>query len=177
MNTFGTVLRPIDRARDSRQVWAGVTLFARLALGIGFLSAVADRFGVWGEPGTGQVAWGDFDLFVAYLEDLAPYLSGGAVDAAAWLATGCEAVLGVALLIGAVTRLSAVLSAGMLLVFALSMFFFSGPEAPFNASVFSAAGLAMLLALAPAGSFALSVDRALGLDIAGSRTVREGLPL
>lgn len=28
------------------------TLFARLALAAGFLSAVADRFGYWGKPGT-----------------------------------------------------------------------------------------------------------------------------
>ncbi|HBL44992.1 MAG TPA: DoxX family protein, partial [Planctomycetaceae bacterium] len=31
--------------------------FVRLALAASFLSAVADRFGLWGAVGTGEVAW------------------------------------------------------------------------------------------------------------------------
>ena len=33
------------------------TVFLRIALGISFLSAVADRFGLWGAYGQPNVAW------------------------------------------------------------------------------------------------------------------------
>jgi len=42
-----------------------ITAFARLALGFSFLSAVADRFGLWGAYGAPHVAWGDFGRFIA----------------------------------------------------------------------------------------------------------------
>jgi hypothetical protein len=32
-------------------------LLLRLALGVTLLSAVADRFGIWGPPGAATVAW------------------------------------------------------------------------------------------------------------------------
>lgn len=156
--------RRVHALRDSRLVWAGATLFARLALAIGFLSAVADRFGLWGEPGSGVVSWGTYGRYLDYVHDLAPYLAGGFLDAAGWAATAAELTVGVTLLLGIAVRLSAWASTGVLLVFALSMFFFSHPEAPFSASVFSAAGLALLLALAPAGTYALSVDQKLGFE-------------
>jgi hypothetical protein len=35
-----------------------VRLFARFALGASFLSAVADRFGLWGPHGAKNVSWG-----------------------------------------------------------------------------------------------------------------------
>src|SRR5262244_2402672 len=37
-----------------------VRLFARFALGASFLSAVADRFGLWGPYGAKNVSWGNF---------------------------------------------------------------------------------------------------------------------
>jgi hypothetical protein len=37
-----------------------VRLLARFALGASFLSAVADRCGLWGPYGAKNVAWGDF---------------------------------------------------------------------------------------------------------------------
>jgi hypothetical protein len=40
--------------------------FLRLALATGFLSAGADRLGLWGPRGTPGVAWGGFDSFLAY---------------------------------------------------------------------------------------------------------------
>ncbi len=42
------------------------SVFLRLALGLSFLSAVADRFGWWGAFGHPNVAWGSFARFVAY---------------------------------------------------------------------------------------------------------------
>src|SRR5215813_8122156 len=43
-----------------------VRLFARIALGASFLSAVADRFGLWGPYGAKNVSWGNFAHFVEY---------------------------------------------------------------------------------------------------------------
>ena len=43
-----------------------VRLFARFALGTSFLSAVADRFGLWGPYGATNVSWGNFAHFVEY---------------------------------------------------------------------------------------------------------------
>ncbi len=40
------------------------------ALAAGFLSAVADRFGLWGPTGTPGVAWGGFDPFLVYTRKL-----------------------------------------------------------------------------------------------------------
>src|SRR5215217_4345449 len=49
------------------------TVFLRLALGLAFLSAVADRFGLWGSAGTRNVAWGDFAHFTQYTGQLNPW--------------------------------------------------------------------------------------------------------
>ncbi|MFI9509263.1 hypothetical protein [Nocardia sp. NPDC052566] len=147
---------PTDTARELRFASAA-TVFARLAVAAGFLSAVADRFGWWG--GTANVSWGNFDNFLVYLNKLAPYLSGPFVDVVGWVSTAAEIVLGLTLLFGIALRWSAWASTGLLLSFALSMFFFSGPEAPLSASVFSAAAASALLALAPAGAYVFSLDR------------------
>ncbi|WP_225724968.1 MULTISPECIES: MauE/DoxX family redox-associated membrane protein [unclassified Nocardia] len=137
------------------------TLFARGALAAGFLSAVADRFGLWGPPGTAHVAWGAFDAFRDYTHHLAPYLPDSLVGPAAWVATVVEVVLGAALLLGIGPRWTAAASAALLFVFAVSMFAYSGFETPFSASVFSAAATALLLMGAPGQADVLSLNRAL----------------
>src|SRR3954469_26048517 len=52
-------------------------VFLRLALAAGFLSAVADRFGLWGPAGTPGVGWGGFDPFLAYTGKLLWFLPAG----------------------------------------------------------------------------------------------------
>jgi hypothetical protein len=47
-----------------------VRLFARFALGASFLSAVADRFGLWGPYGAKNVSWGNFAHFVEWFRSL-----------------------------------------------------------------------------------------------------------
>ena len=47
----------------------------RMALAAGFLSAVADRFGLWGPIGTPGVSWGGFAKFLDYTATILPYLS------------------------------------------------------------------------------------------------------
>ena len=41
------------------------SVFLRCALGLGFLSAVADRFGLWGAFGQPNVEWGNFGAVAA----------------------------------------------------------------------------------------------------------------
>ena len=60
----------------------------RLALAFSFLSAVADRFGLWSQFGTAGVAWGDFERFTAYTARLLWFLPPSLVVPAAILATG-----------------------------------------------------------------------------------------
>lgn len=144
---------------EDRRLLYGATLFARVALAAGFVSAVADRFGWWGPPGTPNVGWGNFESFTAYVGVLAPYLSGALLDITAWGATIIEIILAVALLLGVALRWVSFASAVTLIVFAGSMFLFAGFETPFSASVFTAAAAAVLLGLAPDSSHIFQLDR------------------
>jgi uncharacterized membrane protein YphA (DoxX/SURF4 family) len=133
------------------------TVYLRLALAAGFLSAVADRFGLWGPPGARNVAWGDFSHFLAYTATLNPWLPAAAIPALGWFVTVAEVGLGVALAAGLWTRPAALLAGVLLLLFALGMTVGTGVKSPLDASVFSASAGAFLLAArvrtraAPAG--------------------------
>lgn len=120
--------------------------FIRLALAAGFLSAVADRFGLWGSPGAPNVEWGDWTSFVNYVAQLNWFVPRAVVPALAWAATAAEVLVAVGLLIG--WRLPWVaLAAGLLLLsFALTMAMATGIKSPLDASVFAAAAGAFLLA-------------------------------
>jgi hypothetical protein len=48
-------------------------VFLRLALELTVLAAVTDRFGLWGPPGTPNVAWGNLERFAAYTAILNPW--------------------------------------------------------------------------------------------------------
>ena len=133
-----------------------VALFARLALGAAFLSAVADRFGLWGAPGTPGVAWGSFDAFAAYTGVLLAFLPTSMITAFAWIATALEVLFAVLLIAGAWTRVAATGSALLLVTFALAMIAALGWKAPLDYSVLSAAAAAALLAVT--GSPRWSVD-------------------
>lgn len=120
--------------------------FLRVALAAGYLSAVADRFGLWGPPGTPGVAWGHFAPFLAYTGELLWYLPAGLVSAAGWTATVLEVVLAVGLLVGYRLPLFALASGALLLTFAVSMTAAIGPEPPLSYSVWTAAAASFLLA-------------------------------
>jgi len=120
--------------------------FLRLALGVSFLSAVGDRFGLTGAFGQPNVAWGDFGHFIAYTAKLNWFVPAQMIPALAWAATCAETVLGVALIVGVLTRTAAWLSGLLLLLFALSMTSALGVKSPLNASVFSASAGAFVLA-------------------------------
>ena len=123
-----------------------ITVYFRIAVGIGFLSAVADRLGLWGPPGTPNVSWGNFHNFLAYTAKLNPWFPASWIPTVGWIATVCEIAFGSALIIGYRTRLAAVLSGVLTLVFAISMAFGVGIHAPLNYSVFAVSAGAFLLA-------------------------------
>ena len=68
----------------------------RVALALSFLSAVADRFGLWGPPGSPNVAWGTFDVFIAYTGLLLWFLPAATIPLFGWVATISEIVLAIA---------------------------------------------------------------------------------
>ncbi len=131
-----------DRVRST----AAAALFLRLALAAAFLSAVADRFGLWGPAGTPGVAWGSFEPFLAYTGELLWYLPAGVVKIAGWMATVLEVVLALGLLVGFRLREFAFASGLLLTTFAVAMTTAYGPEPPLSYSVWTAAAGAFLLA-------------------------------
>lgn len=132
------------------------SVFLRLALGGGFLSAVADRFGLWGPTGTKNVSWGDFAHFTQYTGQVNPWAPAALIPALAWASTAAELVFGVALILGVFTQWVALLSGILLLLFAGGMSLGLGLQAPWNYSVFSAAAAAFALVVLGAGPW--SVD-------------------
>ena len=129
--------------------WTGLatfgSVFLRLALGTSFLSAVADRFGLWGVYGQPNVSWGNYARFVDYTAALNWFLPAATIPAMAMIATAAETLFGLLLVVGWNTRIVALLSGGLLNTFALTMTVALGVKAPLNFSVFSAAGGALLL--------------------------------
>ena len=115
------------------------------------MSAVADRFGVWGPPGARNVAWGDFSHFLTYTAKVNPYLVSSLIPPLGWFVTACEVVLGIMLIAGVYIRVVAILSGFLLLAFATGMTIGTGVKTAFDASVFGASAAAFLLALAVGG--------------------------
>lgn len=82
----------MEEAATKRQnvdaVWSRATgysaVFLRAALGVSFLSAVADRFGWWGAYGQPHVAWGNFHRFTAYTGTLLWFIPEALIPAVAW---------------------------------------------------------------------------------------------
>jgi thiosulfate dehydrogenase (quinone) large subunit len=134
------------------------SVFLRIGLAAGFLSAVADRFGIWGAPGKPNVAWGDMEHFLTYAGKLNPWFPNAIIPAVGWGATIAETALGLLLLVGFQTRWAARLSGWLLLSFALGMTAGTGVKTAFDASVFAAAGGAFMLGTAR--SYAWSIDEA-----------------
>jgi putative oxidoreductase len=118
-------------------------LYARIALGVAFLSAVADRFGLWGSHG----GWGNFANFTRYTAQVNSFLPASTIPYLAWIATIAEILLGVALLIGIWPRYVALASALLLAGFGAAMAISFGIKSPLDYSVFSASAAALLLAL------------------------------
>jgi len=120
-----------------------IIYFLRFSLALGFLSAVADRFGFWPQEIS---AWGNWSSFVEYTGVLNPWAPIGVVPFVAILATVLEILLGILLLVGYKLKWVAQASGILLLLFALAMIITSGIKAPLDYSVLTAAAAAFALA-------------------------------
>lgn len=131
-------------------------IFLRIAFSITLLSAVADRLGLWGPPGTPGVSWGNWDNFLAYSNILNAHFPAALHNLLAITATALEVIFAVMLLIGFKTRLAAWGTFLLMLAFALSMTSTVGFHPSLSYSVWTSAGAAALLA--SVGSYKWSID-------------------
>lgn len=129
-----------------------IKLYLRFGLGIGFLSAVADRFGWW--PSSIS-AWGNWSSFLDYTETINPWAPDVMVPLLGLMATVAEISLGICLFLGFRTRIAARLSGLLLLIFALAITLSSGVKGAFDYSVFAAS----------AGAFGLSTMKEKYLEL------------
>lgn len=119
-----------------------IKLFLRLALAFSFLSAVADRFGLWAKEIS---VWGNWDNFLNYTQLINPWFPESIIPIIGAFATILEILLALFLITGFKTELFAKISALLLLLFALSMTFSTGIKGAFDYSVFSASAAAFAL--------------------------------
>ena len=139
------------------------SVILRYALGLGFLSAVADRLGLWGSFGQPNVEWGNFSRFLEYTHMLNWYVPAGMIPTLGVVATGAESLFGLLLIAGWHTRAIALLSGILLLSFGMAMTLALGIKAPLNFAVFTGVGGALLLANCE--RFPFSVDELLSVDV------------
>ncbi len=122
--------------------WRRLSLvFARVALGSGFLSAVAARFGLWQDRGPHP-----FAQFIHYTGEVNSFLPAWMIPAVAVAATIAETSLGIALIAGFRLRWTALAAAVLLVMFGSAMAISFGIKSPLDESVFSASAAALLLA-------------------------------
>jgi putative oxidoreductase len=135
--------RTLNGALASQPTQRLAILYARIALGAAFLSAVGSRFGIYGE----NVGWGNFANFVRYTAEVNSFLPAFTIPFVAWAATVAETTLGIALILGIWPRWVALGAALLLAMFGTAMAISFGIKSPLDYSVFSASAAALLLAL------------------------------
>ncbi len=121
-----------------------IRLFLRFAIGIGFLSAVADRFGLWPAEIS---AWGNWENFLEYTAILNPFIPKMLIPTFGVIGTSAELLFGLCLIIGFKTELIAKLSGTLMLIFALAITFSTGIKGAFDYSVFAASAAAFALSI------------------------------
>lgn len=131
-------------------------LYLRLALSAAYLVFGLDRLGLWGEPQSPGVSWGDWPHFQAYARQVMAFLPSDLADVLAIIATICELVFGVLLFLGKWTRYAAIGSGLLSLFFACSMAISFGIISPLSYSVFAVSAGSFLMATQ--SSFRWSVD-------------------
>jgi putative oxidoreductase len=118
-------------------------VYLRIALGAGFLSAVAARFGLWGK----NVGWGNFANFTRYTAQVNSFMPAATIPFLAWAATILETGFGILLILGLWQKQVALGSAILLALFGSAMAISFGVKEPLDYSVFSASAGALLLAV------------------------------
>src|SRR5690349_24424991 len=87
-----------DRDKAGRPDWPRWgALYARIALGAGFLSGIADRFGLYRGR---NVGYGDFAGFVRYTAKVNSFMPASTIPFLAWAATLAELFFGITLILG-----------------------------------------------------------------------------
>ncbi len=150
-----------------------VTVYLRLGLAAGFLSAVTDRLGIWGPYGSPNVAWGDMPHFLTHAAKLNPWFPDIVIPLLGIVVTIAEFALGSSLLLGLFTRQAARLSGWLVLGFGIGMTVGTGFKSALNASVFAFSGGAW--SLARASEYPLSLD-SLRLACRSGRSAISGIP-
>ena len=117
-------------------------LYARLALGAAFLSAVAGRFGLW----QGTLDLKHFPDFLQYAGEVLSFMPKATVPYLAWAATISETSLGILLILGFWPQWVSLASAILLAMFGTAMTISFGLKSPMDYSVYSASAAAFLLA-------------------------------
>lgn len=118
-------------------------LFVRIALAATMLSAVADRFGYWGNKAT----WGNWKSFEKYTADLTFFLPDSLKVFSAYVATFLEIVLSVLLLLDYQLKWTATATGVLLILFALSMSVSLGPKSALDYSVWIGSAASFMLAV------------------------------
>jgi uncharacterized membrane protein YphA (DoxX/SURF4 family) len=131
----------------------------RFGLGLGFLSAVADRVGLWGPFGERNVEWGSYSRFLDYTQTLNAFWPASLIPTLGAIATGAEILFGLLILLGWHTRIAARLGGGLLIVFATAMTISLGVKSALNYAVLTGIGGSFLLA--NCDSFPFSLDELL----------------
>lgn len=114
-------------------------VYARVALGAAFLSAVAARFGLWDNRAH------PFAQFVRYTGQVNAFMPAFTIPFLAIAATIAETSLGIALIAGIRIEWTALAAAILLAIFGTAMAISFGPKEPLDYSVFSASAAALLL--------------------------------
>jgi uncharacterized membrane protein YphA (DoxX/SURF4 family) len=131
-----------ERLRAMKWEQAGV-LYARLAVGTAFLSAVASRFGLWDRT----LDLKHFANFMQYAAEVNSFLPKAWIPFVAWAATIAETSCGILLMLGVWPRWVSLASAVLLAMFGTAMAISFGIKSPMDYSVFSASAAAVLLML------------------------------
>ena len=132
--------------------WA--VIYARVAIGAAFLSAVCARFGLW----DGTLDLDHFPRFIQLTAEVNSFMPAATIPWLAWAATIAELSLGLALIIGFHTRIAGVGAALLLALFGTAMAISYGLKEPMDYSVFSASAGALLLALVPDAPGSMGTD-------------------
>lgn len=130
-------------------------VFLRIALSASFLSAVADRFGIWGPPGRKSVSWGNWDNFISYSNSVNSFASPEIGTMLAYVATALEIIIPLLLIVGYQLKRVWILSGVMLVGFAIAMTLSFGIKPPLDYSVFTAAAASFLLSTIDQYKFSL----------------------
>lgn len=141
---------------DENKYLPYANLFLRLSLAFTLLSAVADRFGFWGEPGTKNVTWGNWFRFQEYTHRLNPYLSRGIADKVAVGITLVEVVFGLMLLFGVKVRWSAVGTGILTLLLSIATSITLGIKVALDQGLVVACAASFLLACTPVYKWTLN---------------------